>query len=64
MSKKQYIWSKILLLREFCILRKGDPREQTVRNILTEKANEVQIDNFLHDILNGNKTLNEAIGVM
>ena len=64
MSLKQYVNSKIGLLRAFCVLRKNDPREAIVRNILATKANEIQIDNFLHDILNGNKTLNEAIGVM
>lgn len=62
MDKKEYIQSKIRLLRDFCILRRNDVRTVIVRKILSAKQNETQIDRFLHDILRGNKTLDEAIG--
>lgn len=62
MTKKEYIQSKIRLLRAFCILTKNDAREAIVRKILAAKENEIQMDNFLHDIINDNKTLNDAIG--
>ena len=61
MPKKDYIQSKIRLLRHFCILRRNDAREKTVRKILAARKNEIQIDQFLHDIIRGNKTLDEAI---
>lgn len=61
MSKKDYIQSKIRLLRDFCILRRNDTRTVIVRKILASKKNEIQIDQFLHDILRGNKTLDQAI---
>ena len=65
MTKKEYIQSKIRLLRDFCILRRNDAREAIVRKILAAKQNEIQIDQFLHDILRGNKTIDQAIrGVM
>ena len=60
MSKK-YIQSKIYLLRNFCILAKNDPREQVVKKVLAAKQNEIQVDNFLHDILAGRKTLDQAL---
>ena len=62
MPKKDYIQLKIRLLRDFCILRRNDAREKIVRKILAAKKNEIQIDQFLHDILRGNKTLDQAIG--
>lgn len=62
MSKKDYIQSKIRLLRDFCILRRNDARTVIVRKILAAKQSEIQIDQFLHDIIRGNKTLDEAIG--
>ena len=62
MTKKQYIQSKIRLLRNFCIITRNDAREAIIRKILAAKQNEIQIDNFLHDILHGNKTLDQAIG--
>lgn len=61
MDKKEYIQSKIRLLRDFCILRRNDAREAVVRKILEARETEIQIDQFLHDILRGNKTLDQAI---
>lgn len=61
MDKKEYIQSKIRLLRDFCILRKNDAREVVVHKILEARQNEIQIDQFLHDIIRGNKTLDQAI---
>lgn len=62
MTKKQYIHSKIRLLRNFCIITRNDAREAVIRKILAAKANEIQIDNFLHDVIHGNKTIDQAIG--
>jgi hypothetical protein len=62
MNKKEYIQSKIRLLRNFCILKRNDAREAMVRKILEARENEIQIDQFLHDILRGEKTIDEAIG--
>ena len=65
MTKKEYVHSKIRLLRNFCILSNNDEREPVVRKILSARNNEIQIDQFLHDVLRGNKTLDQAIqGVM
>lgn len=60
MSKK-YIQSKIYLLRNFCILSKNDKREPIVKKVLAAKQNEIQVENFLHDILMGRKTLDQAL---
>lgn len=60
MSKK-YIQSKIYLLRNFCILSKNDKREPIVREVLAQKQNEIQVENFLHDILMGRTTLDQAL---
>lgn len=60
MSKK-YIQSKIYLLRNFCIIGKNDPREPIVKQVLAAKQNEIQVENFLHDILMGRKTLDQAL---
>ena len=61
MDKKEYIQSKIRLLRDFCILRRNDAKEVVVRKILEARETEIQIDQFLHDIVRGNKTLDQAI---
>ncbi len=60
MSKK-YIQSKISLLRNFCIITKGDERIPMVQKVLAEKQNEIQVENFLRDILAGRKTLDQAL---
>ncbi len=60
MSKK-YIQSKIKLLRNFCIIGKNDPRIPVVKKVLAAKQNEIQVENFLHDILAGRKTLDQAL---
>ena len=62
---KEYIREKIRILRAFCILKYNDEREPIVRRILAARKNEIQIDQFLHDVLRGNETLDQAIqGVM
>ena len=60
MSKK-YIQSKISLLRNFCIISKNDARIPIVKKVLASKQNEIQVENFLHDILMGRKTLDQAL---
>lgn len=60
MSKK-YIQSKIHLLRNFCVITKNDPRIPTVKKVLAAKQNEIQVENFLRDILVGDKTLDQAL---
>lgn len=60
MSKK-YIQSKIYLLRNFCVMSKNDPREPIVKKVLAEKKNEIQVENFLRDILVGRKSLDQAL---
>lgn len=60
MSKK-YIQSKISLLHNFCIIGKNDPRIPVVKKVLAEKKNEIQVENFLRDILVGNKSLDQAL---
>lgn len=60
MSKK-YIQSKISLLRNFCIIGKNDPRIPAVKKVLAEKKNEIQVENFLRDILVGDKSLDQAL---
>ena len=61
MPKKDYIQLKIRLLRDFCILRRNDAREAIVHKILAAKTNEIQIDQFLHDVIRGTQTLDQAI---
>lgn len=60
MSKK-YIQSKIYLLCNFCIIGKNDPRIPVIKRVLAAKQNEIQVENFLHDILVGRKTLDQAL---
>jgi hypothetical protein len=60
MSKK-YIQSKISLLRNFCILTRNDTRTPVVKKVLASKQNEIQVENFLHDIIMGRKTLDQAL---
>jgi hypothetical protein len=56
---------KISLLYDLCILHKTkmsrDRRETALREILAEYCTETQIDQALHDIVRGNKTLNEYL---
>jgi hypothetical protein len=60
MSEK-YIKSKIYLLRNFCIITKKDARIPLIKKVLAAKQNEIQVENFLHDILVGRKTLDQAL---
>lgn len=60
MSKK-YIQEKIYLLRNFCVISKNDPREPLVKKALAAKQNEIQVENFLHDIIRGYKSLDQAL---
>lgn len=53
---------KISLLYDLCILRalpkQRDTRETALREVLSQYCTETQLDNALHDIICGNKTLN------
>jgi hypothetical protein len=56
----ELIHNKLQLLYELCIIRKNDRRIRDIQNHLAHK-NEIQIDNWVHDIIVGNKTLDEAL---
>lgn len=57
----ELIHEKLKLLYELGIIRKNDRRIRTIQAVL-EGKNEIQIDNWAHDIIVGNKTLDQAIG--
>lgn len=61
---------KISLLYDLCILtarHKGgkrigkDPRETALRGVLSHYCTETQINNALHDVVYGNKTLDQFL---
>jgi hypothetical protein len=52
--------SKVKLLRQLGIIEKNDPRIDAINSKL-EGKNEIQQDNWVHDIICGNKTLDEAL---
>lgn len=62
---------KVSLLYDLCILsaRRGkdgkrlskDPRESALREVLSHYCTETEINNALHDIVYGNKTLNQFL---
>lgn len=66
---------KVNLLYDLCILRKtkkdrkmlADEREAALREVLSEYTNEKQLDNALHNVVLGNKSLDTFLaqkGVM
>lgn len=52
---------KINLLKDFCILKLHDKREYALRKALAQCKSEYEITAALHDIIIGNKTLNEYL---
>lgn len=54
------IHEKLVLLHELKIIRKNDRRIRDIQTALYGK-NEIQIDNWIHDIIVGNKTLDEKL---
>ena len=54
------IHEKLVLLYELKIIRKNDRRIRDIQTALYGK-NEIQIDNWIHDIIVGNKTLDEKL---
>lgn len=61
---------KVSLLYDLCILttRRGsdkrlvkDPRESALREVLSHYCSETEINNALHDVVYGNKTLNQFL---
>ena len=56
----ELIHNKIQLLYELGHIRHNDHRIRNIQTVL-EGKNEIQIDNWAHDIICGNKTLDEAL---
>ena len=54
------VHNKIVLLHQLGIIRKNDRRIRDIQDALYGK-NETQIDNWVHDIIVGNKTLDEKL---
>jgi hypothetical protein len=54
------IHEKLQVFYELGIIRKNDRRIRNIQTVL-EGKNEIQIDNWAHDIVVGNKTLDEAL---
>ena len=62
---------KISLLYDLCILHSRrdkngkrlhkDPRESALREVLSHYCSETEVNNALHDIVYGNKTLNQFL---
>ena len=52
--------SKVKLLRQLGFIEKDDPRIPEIQHKL-EGKNEIQQDNWIHDIIVGNKTLDDAL---
>ena len=52
--------TKPRLLRQLGLLEKNDPRVPDIQNKL-EGMSDIQADNWCHDIIVGNKTLDEAL---
>ena len=60
-KKADIIDKKISLLHDFCILSRLDKREMLVRVFLDKYNTEAQMTRVLHDVLVGNKTLDEML---
>ena len=56
----ELIHEKLQLFYELGIIHKKDRRIHNIQTVLAHK-NEIQIDNWAHDIIVGNKTLDEAL---
>lgn len=56
----ELIHEKLQVLYQLGIIRKNDRRIRNIQTVL-EGKNEIQIDNWAHDIIVGNKTLDEAL---
>ncbi len=54
------IHDKLVLFYELGLIRKNDRRIRDIQNALCGKT-EVQVDNWAHDIIVGNKTLDEKL---
>lgn len=54
------VHNKLALLHQLGIIRKNDRRIRDIQAILCGK-NEIQVDNWVHDIIVGNKTLDEKL---
>ena len=54
------VHNKLALLHQLGYIRKHDRRIRDIQTMLHGK-NEVQIDNWIHDIIVGNKTLDEKL---
>lgn len=54
------IHQKLALLHQLGYIRKNDRRIRDIQTALYGK-NEIQIDNWIHDIIVGNKTLDEKL---
>lgn len=54
------VHKKLALLHQLGIIRKNDRRIRDIQAVLYGK-NETQIDNWAHDIIVGNKTLDEKL---
>ena len=54
------VHNKLALLHQLGIIRKNDRRIRDIQAVLYGK-NETQIDNWAHDIIVGNKTLDEKL---
>jgi len=61
-NKKVAVNKKIKLLKQFHLLRKNDPREEAVRSFLLSLPNFTRLDNIIHDLLVGNRNINEIGG--
>lgn len=54
------IHDKLILFYELGLIRKNDRRIKDIQAVLYGK-NETQIDNWAHDVIVGNKTLDEKL---
>ena len=66
-TKQDLVDKKVSLLHDFCLLKKNDDREQSVRAVLDKCNTENEMSIVLHDVLVGNTTLDAMLtrkGVM
>jgi hypothetical protein len=65
-TTKYFVWEKIELLYDMCILRlrtgwQPDPLEEAVREILTRCKTERRMTNALHDVIFNDKPIKEFV---
>lgn len=60
MYNNELVHEKVRLFYQLGIIRKNDHRIRNIKTVLAGK-NEIQIDNWAHDIIVGNKTLDETL---